>query len=88
MPAGVARRRQWFGWISALVLVLLAGVVVVVLPGMLVTRDAAGLSLTGAERVGAINQARTTLLQALGGVVLIAGVVVPGGSSRSPVKGR
>lgn len=75
-PAGVARRRQWLGWIGALVLVLLAGAVVVLLPGMLVTRDAAGLSLTGAERVGAVNQVRTTLLQGLGGAVLIAGVVV------------
>jgi hypothetical protein len=74
-PPAVARRRQWLGWIAALAVVLLGGAVVVLLPDTLVTRDAAGLSLTGAERVNAVNQVRTTLLQGLGGVVLVAGVV-------------
>ncbi|MCX5010352.1 pentapeptide repeat-containing protein [Streptomyces sp. NBC_00555] len=48
-------------------------VVVVVLPGLVVDRDLAGARITAAERLGAVNSVRTTLLQAAGGAVLLFG---------------
>src|SRR5262249_20529836 len=74
-PSHGARSRQWLHWTGALAVVVLGGAGVLLLPGMLVTHDAAGLSLSGAERMDAVNQVRIMLLQGLGGLALIAGVV-------------
>ncbi|WP_328924056.1 pentapeptide repeat-containing protein [Streptomyces sp. NBC_00190] len=48
-------------------------VVIVVLPGPVVDRDLAGARIGAAERLGAVNNVRTTLLQAVGGAVVLFG---------------
>ncbi|MER5280606.1 pentapeptide repeat-containing protein [Streptomyces sp. NPDC002809] len=60
----------------AAVLAVLAAltVVVVVLPGLVVDHDLAGARIGAADRVGAVNNVRTTLLQAVGGAVVLFGV--------------
>ncbi|WP_373313489.1 pentapeptide repeat-containing protein [Streptomyces capitiformicae] len=49
------------------------GVVLVVLPGMVVDHDLAGASVAAQDRLKAVNDVRTTLLQAIGGLVLLFG---------------
>jgi hypothetical protein len=71
---GPVSRRRVRIWCTAVTLVLLVVTVIVVLPGLMVTRDADGLDLTGVQRVTAVNQVRTTLLQALGAAVLLVGL--------------
>lgn len=56
----------------AAVLAVLA-VVVVVLPGLVVERDLGGAGISAAERLGAVNNVRTTLVQAVGGAVVLFG---------------
>ncbi|MFB7462238.1 pentapeptide repeat-containing protein [Streptomyces sp. NPDC056224] len=60
---------------AAAVLAALAAltVVVVVLPGPVVDRDLAGARIGAAERLAAVNNVRTTLLQAVGGAVVLFG---------------
>ncbi|MFE5678970.1 hypothetical protein ACFQ7B_12230 [Streptomyces erythrochromogenes] len=53
-------------------LVVLA-VVVVVLPGLMVERDLGGARILAAERLAAENNVRTTLVQAVGGAVVLFG---------------
>ncbi|MFB7664880.1 pentapeptide repeat-containing protein [Kitasatospora sp. NPDC056138] len=48
-------------------------VLVVVLPGLVVDHDLAGARIGAAERLGAVNNVRTTLLQAVGGAVVLFG---------------
>lgn len=48
-------------------------VVLVVLPGMVVDHDLAGAHLAAADRMNAVNNVRTTLLQAIGGAVVLFG---------------
>jgi hypothetical protein len=81
-PSWVGRQRYWRSWTAALAVVLVVGAVVLVVgtamvlaPRWLVINDAAGEPLAGAERVNAVNQARGTMLQLLGGLVLGAGAV-------------
>lgn len=59
----------------AAVLAVLAGlaVVVVVLPSLVVERDLDGARITAAERLGAVNNVRTTLVQAVAGAVVLFG---------------
>jgi hypothetical protein len=64
---------------TLLILAAVAGLVVVLagvtlLPRELVTLDLGGQAVTPAERLAAINNVRTTLFQALGGLVLGLGV--------------
>ncbi|WP_329121218.1 pentapeptide repeat-containing protein [Streptomyces sp. NBC_01465] len=65
-------RRLWVG-LAALGVVVALTVVVVVLPGMVVDHDLAGSRVTAAERLSAVNNVRTTLLQAVGGAVVLFG---------------
>jgi hypothetical protein len=81
-PSWVGRQRYRRSWTATLAVVLVVGAVVLVvgtamvlMPRWLVTNDAAGEPLAGAERVNAVNQARGTMLQLLGGLVLGAGAV-------------
>ncbi|MFI0154871.1 pentapeptide repeat-containing protein [Streptomyces lydicus] len=48
-------------------------VVLLVLPGMVVDHDVAGAHLAAADRMNAVNNVRTTLLQAIGGAVVLFG---------------
>ncbi|GLW04237.1 pentapeptide repeat-containing protein [Streptomyces lavendulae] len=48
-------------------------VVVVVLPGLVVERDLGGAGISAAERLTAVNNVRTTLVQAVGGAVILFG---------------
>lgn len=48
-------------------------VVLLVLPGMVVEHDLAGAHLAAADRMNAVNNVRTTLLQAVGGAVVLFG---------------
>ncbi|WP_405020860.1 pentapeptide repeat-containing protein [Kitasatospora sp. NBC_00070] len=54
------------------VLAVLA-VVLLVLPGLVVDRDLSGAQLAAADRLNAVNNVRTTFLQAVGGVVVLFG---------------
>ncbi|NEY35324.1 pentapeptide repeat-containing protein [Streptomyces sp. PRKS01-65] len=49
------------------------GVVFVVLPGVVVGHDLAGASVAAQERLKAVNDVRATLLQVLGGLVVLTG---------------
>ncbi|MEY9944464.1 pentapeptide repeat-containing protein [Kitasatospora sp. GAS1066B] len=72
-----ASRRRWVSavLIAAAVLAALAAltVLVVVLPGLVVDHDLGGARIGAADRVGAVNNVRTTLLQAVGGAVVLFG---------------
>ncbi|MFE2068489.1 pentapeptide repeat-containing protein [Streptomyces sp. NPDC059467] len=49
------------------------GAVLLVLPGLVVDHDLAGGHLSAADRLNAVNNVRTTLLQAVGGTVVLFG---------------
>ncbi|MFG3028551.1 pentapeptide repeat-containing protein [Streptomyces sp. NPDC048253] len=49
------------------------GAVLVLLPGVVVDHDLAGASVPAQDRLKAVNDVRTTLLQAVGGVVVLFG---------------
>ncbi|MFD9319377.1 pentapeptide repeat-containing protein [Streptomyces sp. NPDC060053] len=49
------------------------GAVLVLLPGVVVDHDLAGASVAAQDRLKAVNDVRTTLLQAVGGLVLLFG---------------
>ncbi|WP_245883169.1 pentapeptide repeat-containing protein [Streptomyces hyaluromycini] len=61
--------------VATAVLGLLAvlGVVLLILPGLVVDHDLAGGRLAAADRLNAVNNVRTTLLQAVGGAVVLFG---------------
>ncbi|MFJ8011385.1 pentapeptide repeat-containing protein [Streptomyces sp. NPDC096339] len=73
----VSRRRRFGSVLSAVAAVLgvfaALAVVVVVLPGLVVERDLGGDRISAAERLGAVNNVRTTLIQAVGGAVVLFG---------------
>ncbi|WP_413752976.1 pentapeptide repeat-containing protein [Streptomyces sp. R-74717] len=48
-------------------------VVLLVLPGLVVDHDLAGAQLAAVDRLNAVNNVRTTLLQAVGGAVILFG---------------
>ncbi|MEW2624989.1 pentapeptide repeat-containing protein [Streptomyces sp. NPDC048106] len=58
---------------AALAAVAVLGVVLLILPGLVVDHDLAGGHLAAAERLSAVNNVRATLLQAVGGVVVLFG---------------
>ncbi|MFB7730712.1 pentapeptide repeat-containing protein [Streptomyces sp. NPDC056127] len=66
------RRRIAAGLLAGAGLVVL-GVVFVVLPGEVVDHDLAGASVAAQDRLKAVNDVRTTLLQVVGGLVLLFG---------------
>ncbi|MEU6557456.1 hypothetical protein ABZ915_45690 [Streptomyces sp. NPDC046915] len=53
--------------VAALAVIVLLGVVLLVLPGLIVDHDLAGGNLAAADRLNAVNNVRTTLLQTVGG---------------------
>jgi hypothetical protein len=53
--------------------VAVLGAVLVVLPGVVVDHDLAGASVAAQDRLKAVNDVRTTLLQAVGGMVVLFG---------------
>jgi hypothetical protein len=67
-------RQAWLLAILAGSIVLL-GVALVIAPGWLVARDTATRSLTAEQHAKAISDARSALLQAVGGLLLAAGAV-------------
>lgn len=57
----------------ALAVIVSLGVVLLVLPGLIVDHDLAGGHLAAADRLNAVNNERTTLLQTVGGAVVLFG---------------
>ncbi|MGW1616210.1 pentapeptide repeat-containing protein [Streptomyces sp. NPDC002285] len=68
----LVRRRAAAGLLAGAGLVIL-GTVFVVLPGVVVDHDLAGASVATQDRLKAVNDVRTTLLQVVGGLVLLFG---------------
>ncbi len=68
-----ARRRAAGALMGGAAGVAVLGVVFVVLPGVVVDHDLAGASVAAQERLKAVNDVRTTLLQVLGGLVVLTG---------------
>ncbi|MEU4143781.1 pentapeptide repeat-containing protein [Streptomyces parvulus] len=58
------------------------GAVFFVLPGLVVDHDLAGRSVAPQDRLKAVNDVRTTLLQVIGGLVLLFGAYVTWGQLR------
>ncbi|MFG2452882.1 hypothetical protein ACGFSG_26240 [Streptomyces sp. NPDC048512] len=48
------------------------GAVFVVLPGVVVDHDLSGAHVTAPDRLKAVNDVRTTLLQVIGGLVVLS----------------
>ncbi|MFJ3204781.1 pentapeptide repeat-containing protein [Streptomyces sp. NPDC086989] len=69
---GLVRRRVAAGLLAGAGLVIL-GTVVVVLPGVVVDHDLAGASVAVQDRLKAVNDVRTTLVQVVGGLVVLFG---------------
>lgn len=69
---GPVRRRVVAGLLAGVVLAVL-GTVFVVLPGVVVDHDLAGASVAAQDRLKAVNDVRTTLLQVIGGMVVLFG---------------
>lgn len=67
-----AARRVGAGLLAAAGLAVL-GAVFVVLPGVVVDHDLAGASVAAKDRLKAVNDVRTTLLQVIGGLVVLFG---------------
>ncbi|MEV6113748.1 pentapeptide repeat-containing protein [Streptomyces sp. NPDC052109] len=59
--------------LAALAVSVLLGFALLVLPGLIVDHDLAGGHLAAADRLNAVNNVRTTLLQAVGGAVVLFG---------------
>ncbi len=68
----LVRRRAAAGLLAGAGLVIL-GTVFVVLPGVVVDHDLAGASVAAQDRLKAVNDVRTTLLQVIGGLVVLFG---------------
>ncbi|MGW4897435.1 pentapeptide repeat-containing protein [Kitasatospora sp. NPDC004240] len=69
---GLLRRRVVAGLLAGAGLVIL-GTVFVVLPGVVVDHDLAGASVAAQDQLKAVNDVRTTLLQVVGGLVVLFG---------------
>ncbi|MGW5331077.1 pentapeptide repeat-containing protein [Streptomyces sp. NPDC004014] len=69
---GLVRRRVAAGLLAVAGLVLL-GTVFVVLPGVVIDHDLGGASVAAQDRLKAVNDVRTTLLQVIGGLVVLFG---------------
>lgn len=69
---GLFRRRVAAGLLAGVGLVVL-GTVFVVLPGVVVDHDLAGASVAAQDRLKAVNDVRTTLLQVVGGLIVLFG---------------
>jgi hypothetical protein len=68
-----ARHRAAAGLLAGAVGLAVLGVVFVAVPGVVVDHDLAGASVAPQDRLSAVNEVRTTLLQVVGGVVVLFG---------------
>ncbi|MGW1327829.1 pentapeptide repeat-containing protein [Streptomyces antibioticus] len=66
-------RRVVVGLLGGAVGLVVLGAVFVVLPGVVVDHDLAGASVAAQDRLKAVNDVRTTLLQVVGGLVVLFG---------------
>ncbi|MEV0123750.1 pentapeptide repeat-containing protein [Streptomyces sp. NPDC050703] len=69
----IAWRRVAAGTLAATAAVAAVGALLVFVPGVVVDHDLAGASLAAQDRLTAVNDVRTTLLQAVGGMVVLFG---------------
>ncbi|MGW3036683.1 pentapeptide repeat-containing protein [Streptomyces sp. NPDC001178] len=69
---GLVRHRVAAGLLAGAGLVIL-GTLFVVLPGVVVDHDLAGARIAAQDRLTAVNEVRTTLLQVVGGLVVLFG---------------
>ncbi|MEU4653794.1 pentapeptide repeat-containing protein [Streptomyces sp. NPDC023723] len=69
----VSRRRVIAGLLAATAVLAAVGALLVVVPGLVVDHDLAGASVAAQDRLTAVNDVRTTLLQAVGGMVVLFG---------------
>ncbi|MDW8471041.1 pentapeptide repeat-containing protein [Streptomyces scabiei] len=70
---GLVRRRTAAGVLAAAAGLVILGTVFVVLPGVVVDHDLAGASVAAQDRLKAVNDVRTALLQVVGGLVVLFG---------------
>ncbi|QLH22367.1 pentapeptide repeat-containing protein [Streptomyces sp. Rer75] len=66
-------RRAWLAGLGVATGLVALGAMFVLLPGMIVDHDLAGAGVAPKDRLGAVNAVRTTLLQAVGGLVVLFG---------------
>lgn len=69
----LGRRRGAVGLLAGAVGLVVLGTVFVVLPGVVVDHDLAGASVAPQDRLKAVNDVRTALLQVIGGLVVLVG---------------
>ncbi|MFH8791988.1 pentapeptide repeat-containing protein [Streptomyces sp. NPDC017941] len=69
----LGRHRTIAALLAGMAGLTLLGTVLVVLPGVVVDHDLAGASVAAPDRLKAVNDVRTTLLQAVGGMVVLFG---------------
>lgn len=69
----LTRRRGAAALLAGAAGLVVLGAVFVVLPGLVVDHDLAGASVSAQDRLKAVNDVRTALLQAVGGLVVLFG---------------
>lgn len=72
-PARLVRHRVTAAVLAGAAGLAVLGAVLVLLPGVVVDHDLAGATVAPQDRLKAVNDVRTTLLQAVGGVVVLFG---------------
>lgn len=72
-PARLVRHRVTAAVLAGAAGLAVLGAVLVLMPGVVVDHDLAGASVAAQDRLKAVNDVRTTLLQAVGGVVVMFG---------------
>ncbi|MFI5475955.1 pentapeptide repeat-containing protein [Streptomyces cacaoi] len=72
-PARLVRHRATAALLAGTAGLAVLGAVLVLLPGVVVDHDLAGASVAAQDRLKAVNDVRTTLLQAVGGVIVLFG---------------
>lgn len=70
---GLVRHRVVAALLAGAAGLVILGTVFVVLPGVVVDHDLAGASVAAQDRLKAVNDVRTTLLQVVGGLVVLFG---------------
>lgn len=69
----LGRHRLFAALLAGLVGLVVLGAAFVVLPGVVVDHDLAGATVPAQDRLNAVNNVRTTLLQLVGGLVVLFG---------------
>ncbi|MDQ0693752.1 hypothetical protein [Streptomyces sp. EN16] len=70
---GLVRRRAGVVLLAGAAGLVVRGTVFVLLPGVVVDHELAGTSVAAQDRLKAVNDVRTTLLQMVGGLVVLFG---------------